>query len=225
MELARAIGLDVPQCGIIEGKVPLFIIERYDRYRDEKGRFHRMHQQDFCQALGYTSEEKYESIGGPSLKQCFDLIKNHVSAKERIAAIQRFIDWICFNLFIGNNDSHAKNISLIQRSGTNSLAPFYDLLSTEIYPTLGKKFAFVIGDPRIVGQLGKSQFLKLENQLQVKEGAILKRMKKIGDAILSHKGRLVQDVEKKLPNSTIQKKISRFIEERYQGFQYHRIVP
>ena len=35
----------------------------------------RLHQEDFCQALGIVSETKYQKEGGPSLKQCFGLLR------------------------------------------------------------------------------------------------------------------------------------------------------
>jgi serine/threonine-protein kinase HipA len=53
MELAREIGFKVPKCLVTNGRHPLFVIERYDRFRDSKGIIHRIHQQDFCQAQGY----------------------------------------------------------------------------------------------------------------------------------------------------------------------------
>ncbi len=42
---------------------------------------------------------------------------------------------VVFNLLIGNNDAHAKNFSLLHDAdGTTTLAPLYDLVSTEVYP-------------------------------------------------------------------------------------------
>jgi serine/threonine-protein kinase HipA len=51
MKLAAAIGFLVPEVFVIDGEHPLFIVERYDRYLVEK-LMKRIHQQDFCQALG-----------------------------------------------------------------------------------------------------------------------------------------------------------------------------
>lgn len=41
-------------------------IERYDRVTDEEGNIFRLHQEDFCQALSYGYNQKYQSDGGPS---------------------------------------------------------------------------------------------------------------------------------------------------------------
>ncbi|MGN6648838.1 HipA domain-containing protein, partial [Trinickia sp.] len=56
--------------------------------------------------------------------------------------------WVVFNLIVGNMDSHAKNLSMLYDPTDDNrtrLAPFYDLLSTSIYPQLSARFAFKIG--------------------------------------------------------------------------------
>jgi len=46
---------------------------------------------------------------------------------------------------IGNHDAHAKNFSLLYSGKIPVLAPFYDTLSTAVYPTLTPKMAMKIG--------------------------------------------------------------------------------
>ena len=46
---------------------------------------------------------------------------------------------------IGNHDAHAKNFSLLYFGKTPVLAPFYDTLSTAVYPTLTPNMAMKIG--------------------------------------------------------------------------------
>ena len=94
---------------------PLFVIERYDRSQGHDGLTHRIHQQDFCQAQGFTREQKYEDKGGPTLKQGYELILKHFPAKKRLRSLINLLDWVAFNLLIGNNDSHSKNISFYYR--------------------------------------------------------------------------------------------------------------
>lgn len=144
MKLAKLVGLNVPHCEVLDNKKhPLFIIERYDRKIGKHVK--RILQQDFCQAQGFVSEEKYEAKGGPILKDSYNLIKPNVSITKRSKALFDYLDWICFNLLIGNNDSHSKNISFLLADGKIELAPFYDLLCTAIYRKLKRKFSFVIG--------------------------------------------------------------------------------
>jgi serine/threonine-protein kinase HipA len=67
MALAERIGMNVPRSWVVTIPAELFIIERYDRYRNESGQILRIHQEDFCQAMGLMADTKYESEGGPSL--------------------------------------------------------------------------------------------------------------------------------------------------------------
>lgn len=148
MTLAKRCGLGVPDCWI-ETDPPLYVVERYDRIRDvATGRVKRLHQEDFCQALGVPSSNKYEAEGGPSLKACFDLVRRVSS--DPTGDLLRLLDWVIFNFLIGNHDAHAKNLSLIYRGGQTRLAPFYDLISTAAYPNLSEKFAMRIGGAKAV---------------------------------------------------------------------------
>jgi serine/threonine-protein kinase HipA len=129
LALARAIGLNALEASIIEvsGRKGL-LVERYDRIvRD--GNLVRLHQEDFCQALGYPGELKYEAGGGPSLAQCANLVRQRLRLGP--AAVQGLLDWVIYNAVIGNADAHAKNLALLcDPDGRRSLAPFYDLVPT-----------------------------------------------------------------------------------------------
>ena len=134
MTLAGHAGLSVPDVSIYrELSAPVLIVKRYDRVLTTEGVFERIPQEDFCQALGIRSDYKYEADGGPSLKDCFAFIRDHCvsPASDRLD----LVNWVMFNLIIGNADAHAKNISLLRPPKGPQLAPFYDLMSTNIYPT------------------------------------------------------------------------------------------
>ncbi|MCL2335452.1 MAG: type II toxin-antitoxin system HipA family toxin [Endomicrobia bacterium] len=144
MRLASAAGIRVPKVEIRKAKdTPYFLIERYDReLRGDE--IKRIHQEDFCQALGILSGDKYQKDGGPGIKECFDLLdKTVVPAKDRVA----FMKMIMFNYLIGNNDAHGKNFAMLYKNEIPkpALAPAYDILSTEVYPELSKKMAMRIG--------------------------------------------------------------------------------
>jgi len=143
MRLAEKCGLPVPRVAIIGNKIPLFAIERFDRSTNDKV-IRRLHTQDLCQALGRPSKEKYEKHGGPSFSDCYHLVRDQSSkAAQDLFAL---LDWVGFNLATGNNDSHAKNISLILTTNGIVLAPFYDLISTALYPQYNAQFAFRIAE-------------------------------------------------------------------------------
>jgi serine/threonine-protein kinase HipA len=130
LALARSVGLVVAPSSIVTvaGHKAL-LVERYDRVIGEHGQRMRLHQEDFCQALGYPGEHKYEASGGPSLAKCAQLIRQQLRLGP--VAVQAFLDWVAFNALIGNADAHAKNLALLYGSdGTRRLAPFYDLVPT-----------------------------------------------------------------------------------------------
>lgn len=128
LALAKAVGLETATAEpvVVAGRKAL-LVERYDRVHED-GVVRRLHQEDFCQALGYPGELKYESQGGPSLKRCADLVRD-----QRLGpmAVQGFLDWVAITVVLGNADAHAKNLALLyDHDGRLSLAPFYDLVPT-----------------------------------------------------------------------------------------------
>lgn len=143
MQLAARLGLSVPNVTILHKATPLYLIKRYDRERNDQGELIRIHQEDFCQALGVPPDMKYEKEGGPGLRACFELLRDN--SLQPLQDILSLFDWVLFNYLIGNADAHAKNISLILADEAPRLAPFYDLMSTAVYPDLTEKLAMNIG--------------------------------------------------------------------------------
>ncbi|MCB1087551.1 MAG: type II toxin-antitoxin system HipA family toxin [Verrucomicrobiae bacterium] len=136
------------------GKTPVIVVERYDRAR-LGGRLVRVHQEDFCQALGRAPENKYQNEGGPAAKEIFTLIREHSSQAGEDEA--RFLDTLIFNYLIGGTDAHAKNFSLLLAGGGQvRLAPCYDLLSILPYDHEPKKvkLAMTIGGDYLLWKIG-----------------------------------------------------------------------
>ena len=144
MRLAAAVGLEV---AAVEPRLvrdrPFLLVQRYDRIRDDGGRVHRIHQEDFCQALGVPPELKYASEGGPTLRDCFALVRSQ-SIRPAVD-VMKLLDAAIFNVITGNADAHGKNFSLLYEREGPRLAPLYDLLATVAYPELAAKFAMRIG--------------------------------------------------------------------------------
>lgn len=144
MALAGAMGIPTARSAIhVVMDRSFLLVERYDRFIDARGQRHRLHQEDFCQALGVVPEAKYQSEGGPSLGQCFGLIRQ--ATRPNAPQVLRLLDGVIFNALIGNHDAHAKNFSLLYSGRSPVLAPLYDTLSTAVYPTLTPKMAMKIG--------------------------------------------------------------------------------
>jgi serine/threonine-protein kinase HipA len=125
-------GLDVPKTTIFKtDEMPLYAIQRYDRYKNNQGNIMRLVQEDFCQALNISPDLKYETHGGPSIAQCLKVINDETAIPSQ--NIARFMELVTFNMLIGNADAHGKNFSLLHDLNGTRLAPAYDLLCTNIY--------------------------------------------------------------------------------------------
>lgn len=143
LHLAKKLGLNIAEAQIFHIRgTSYLLLERYDRKVTPHG-VERLHQEDFCQALGFPPEIKYQREGGPSIQQCFELIREISS--NPVTDIKMLLQGIIFNLIIGNNDAHGKNFSILYQNNSTRLAPFYDLISTIHYPELFKKMAMKIG--------------------------------------------------------------------------------
>jgi len=131
MRLARHLRLPVAAIDTItiNGRKAI-IVERYDRVVHPDRSVERIHQEDFCQALGIPPDKKYEQDGGPSLSR-IAVITQGVAGS---ASLETLLRAVTLNVLIGNGDAHAKNFSLLHNpSGALSFAPLYDLLSTLVY--------------------------------------------------------------------------------------------
>jgi serine/threonine-protein kinase HipA len=144
MRLAAAIGLDVApvETRVVRDRMFL-LVERYDRAIGEDGHVRRIHQEDFCQALGVPPETKYASEGGPTFKGCFELLRR--IAERPAVDVLKLLDAAVFNVIAGNADAHGKNFSILYGDEGPRLAPLYDLMTTVAYPDLSPKFAMKVG--------------------------------------------------------------------------------
>ncbi len=146
LRLAAAVGLPVPETIVLDQPEPMLLIARYDRIAEDDG-YRRLHQLDLCQLTGQLPDLKYESDGGPGLADTFASIDTH-SALPAIDRVQ-LVDWLLYNLLIGNADAHGKNVAMLYGGdGRLRLAPTYDLLSTAYWPLLSSKMAMAIGGER-----------------------------------------------------------------------------
>lgn len=143
LALANALKLDTVKAEIRRvSDRQYLLVERYDRQAAD-GRLLRLHQEDFCQALAVAPEYKYQNEGGPDLSQAFELLRR--ATRPSAPQILKLLDFAIFNALAGNHDAHGKNFSLLYTTQGIVLAPFYDVLSTAVYPNLTDKMAMKIG--------------------------------------------------------------------------------
>jgi len=174
MMLAGSVGLKVPPVSIVRTKSQkVLLIKRYDRNPDNDVT-RRIHQEDFCQAMGLSHELKYEADGGPGLKACFDLTRAY--SANPIKDLQQLMEWVFFNFLIGNMDAHAKNLSFMYQGKQIRLAPFYDMMCTNIYEDLSQKLAMKIGGENRPEWIMERHWKKFSEEIKISSAVLQKRL-------------------------------------------------
>lgn len=187
MKLADAVGLMVPKVDIfwLENK-PYYLVERYDRKQEKNGTIKRLHQEDFCQAMHISPEIKYENEGEPTLEKCFALLDERIklgamAGKNKLL----FLQGVIFNFLIGNSDAHGKNFSILYKGKSESLAPFYDLLSTLVYCNPFKaKMAMKICQKDKFKEVTISQWKKLADILGLRPDFVQRQVLTLSDKVV-----------------------------------------
>jgi serine/threonine-protein kinase HipA len=194
MKLAAAAGL--PAAGVearsVDG-IDYLLVERYDRTRRQTAGggapvLDRLHQEDFCQAQGIVSETKYQKEGGPSLKQCFSLLREVSSAP--VVDLARLLDAVIYNYLVGNNDAHGKNFSLLYHGvGTANLeirlAPSYDIVSTIYYPELSQNMAMKIGGEYSSEKVLPKNFEQLAEEAGLGKPLVKQRVPELAEIVIA----------------------------------------
>jgi len=182
LALARHAGLDVASAEprLADGHEYL-LVQRYDRDRSAEPDG-RLHQEDFCQALGLVPAVKHENEGGPNVADCAGLIHQHSAAPAR--DVIAFLDALLFNFLIGNNDAHSKNYSLLlDGPGAIRLAPLYDLLSIAAIEGASRDLAMKYGGEKRVPYLRRRHLSRLAEELAVKRALVERRGRKMIDVL------------------------------------------
>ena len=136
LEIARAYGLPVAHSSIGQfGAEKALIVERFDRrWSKDKTWLTRLPQEDFCQALGIAPALKYESDGGPGIREGMQLLLG--SQQAGLDRDNFFRAQILFWL-LAAIDGHAKNYSVFLEAGSAyRMAPLYDVISA--YPLIAR---------------------------------------------------------------------------------------
>ena len=114
--------------------------------------------------LKVDPKRKYESVGGPGLKESFALLRAlQLPASDTV----EFLNRILFNFIVGNGDAHAKNFSVLYRDGVPRLSPAYDVMSTAIYPEVGKRMAMKVDGEYAFKWITRSKFLRMADKLRI----------------------------------------------------------
>jgi serine/threonine-protein kinase HipA len=136
LKLMSALGVSSANAEIADfGGRRTLIVERFDRRWTANRRLLRVPQEDCCQALSIPPTKKYQSDGGPGMKDILELLKGSDAPTEDLATFLRanIVFWL-----IGATDGHAKNFSFfLGPGGRFRLTPLYDIISAQ--PSLDAK--------------------------------------------------------------------------------------
>lgn len=177
LALARGLKLNAATAKIGQTKDKTYLlVERYDRFIDN-GQLRRLHQEDFCQAMGVPPELKYQSEGGLTIADGFALVRKVTTPSA--PNLLRLLDYIIFNCLVGNNDAHAKNFSLLYSQGGIQLAPLYDVLSTAVYPELSDSMAMKIGSKYHFDELHARHWVQMAEAAQLGAPQLKRRVLEI----------------------------------------------
>jgi serine/threonine-protein kinase HipA len=159
LELARAVGIDVPDIRLtpvreihglpedlarLEGKA--LVVRRFDRA--EGGA--RIHMEDFAQIFGLFPDDKYG-------RRSYANIVSVLWAETDEAHTYEFVRRLVFSVLIGNGDMHLKNWSLLYPDGRRPiLSPAYDFVSTLPF-IAADKLALGFGGSRDLSQITLDQ--------------------------------------------------------------------
>jgi serine/threonine-protein kinase HipA len=230
MDLARKTGLNVPHSRLYKVEShEIFLIERYDRitlHNEDGGQKNedggqkivaRIHQEDFCQALGIPARNKYEENGGPGFKECRALLDEHLFS-EGTGPRMALVSLMAFNYLIGNHDAHGKNYSIIHGDKLE-LAPFYDLLSTQIYPGLSQKFAMAIGQTFKLDRIKKHSLIAFAKDMKIRPHKLTAIIESMIQSVTESCEPLLSEHVKKYGPSPVYDELQRVITANTKGLR------
>lgn len=213
MRLAAVVGLDAAPVDFrtVQHR-PFLLVERYDRRRNDIGIVCRLHQEDFCQALGVPPETKYASEGGPTFRECFDLVRR-VSARPAVDVL-KLLDAAIFNLIVGNADAHGKNFSILYGEEGPRLAPLYDLLSTIAYPELSPKMAMRLGKKATLQEMDADSWKAFAKEAGVGWPLLRRRVGELGAEIIAQAAKVGEELESSASEQRNAKELTELVVER-----------
>jgi len=192
--LAKRLGIQTPQ--VTTGKAgarTYLLVTRYDRIFTN-GRWRRLHQEDFCQALGKPPSAKYETnqtgIRGPTLTDMFDVTRTLMLPTE----IVRLLDMIVFNVIACNTDAHAKNYSIMINANRVALAPLYDVMCGQVWEHVTKNLAQKIAGENRGEHLKGKHWVRFARECGLGTRQVLARVRTLARSVIAEAPAAADDV-------------------------------
>jgi serine/threonine-protein kinase HipA len=114
-------------------------------------------------------------------RDCFAVVDRYLPSPE--AARKELVERLLFNLLVGNADAHCKNFALLFEPGGPVLAPIYDVLCTQAYPSLSDSFVMRIGPARRQNELSAAAWQELAREARLPLDWIKQRGAELSSAV------------------------------------------
>ncbi|WXL25860.1 HipA domain-containing protein [Ectopseudomonas mendocina] len=185
MTLAKRVGLPVPDVHRLYVPQPVYLIERFDRQLTAEG-WSRLHCIDACQLDGLAATFKYSAGSVEKISALADQCRPTVVARLRL------FQWLIFNVLVGNEDAHLKNLSFLLSGKDVSLSPFYDLLCTAVYGTRAfdqnkwpeqAEMAWPVLGVKHLSQIGVALLVEAAEVMGIKPATAREHIRKLVDAV------------------------------------------
>ncbi|HEX4735938.1 MAG TPA: HipA domain-containing protein [Allosphingosinicella sp.] len=195
LTLARRCGLAVPGFTTgAAGRRRYLLVDRYDRRREDR-QWRRLHQEDFCQALGKPPSAKYErnqtGVPGPTLAQMIELTRRRMSAADVLA----MLDLAIFNILACNTDAHAKNYAILLGARAAALAPAFDIMCAEPYEGITRNLAQTIAGKNRGEHLRRRHWERFFREAKLGVAPSLQRVRRLAEATLTQAATARGEVE------------------------------
>lgn len=232
LRLFAACGLPVPEASALgpalewpDGSVEprLIAIRRYDRVAvgaDASSdtaalpNIKRLHQEDLCQITGRRPTSKYQASGGPTFRDLANSIRRY-SAQPEID-LENALKAAIANICVGNGDAHGKNFSLlVHADGQHRLAPFYDIVSTDVYPSLTPTFSMRFGYAERASELSSRDIERVAKDFGVGKALVRQIIEAITEALGTAIDGVIEDIEREVGfSSPVSARISGLVASR-----------
>ncbi len=186
--VAQESGLPVPTVVLRYVPSTVYIIERFDS-KITGDAVERLHVLDATQLLSLAAGMKYGENGLDALTRIVGLCR--AKAPARLAIFR----WVMFNLLIGNNDAHLKNLSVFAGRDGYSLTPHYDLVSTSAWSTPERvgarentwpdvQLSFPIGSATRFSEVALADVIAFANGLGIPQATAQRYLDRMVEAIM-----------------------------------------
>lgn len=185
LRAAGLLGLRVAHVDLVDfAGARTLVSTRYDRRRARDGHWLRLHQEDLLQAMSYPSSRKYQTDGGPSVKNVAALLGT-LGLDDRVPARAAFFDAFAFNVLVGGSDAHAKNYSVLLRGPRVAMAPLYDAASYAPYlgPGEAVRSSMKVGRAWQVRDVTTQEWVSVAAALELQPEVALRRVEHLRSSL------------------------------------------